>query len=277
MVPSRIKVSLFLIPAIVIGLFETLRHTLLENILPTELGNWVTACIDAGVIALVARKLFLAYAKKEQELSQEKASRAVLEERERLARVLHDQIAQSIFYAGVQVTAAKTMCLDHADKTLAHNLNDVLLSLREIDENVRQAIFNLKHNTMEGANLEDRIRTFLEKTLSGNDIAWDFQVAHSVGQLSPAEQVQLFGILQESITNVVKHARATQVTVTFSADEENSGHWSFMIQDNGIGFNTDAVRDGRYGLDIIASRARDIAATLTIQSRHGDTRLHIRR
>ena len=68
-----------------------------------KLGNWVTALIDAAVIALISRKLFQQYANTEKELGKERETRAVFEERERLARVLHDQIAQSIFYSGVQV------------------------------------------------------------------------------------------------------------------------------------------------------------------------------
>lgn len=277
MIPLRIKISLFLIPAIVIGLFETLRHTLLENILPTELGNWLTACIDAGVIALVARSLFLAYANKERELSRERASRAVMEERERLARVLHDQIAQSIFYSGVQVSAAKVKLQQGRDGSVEQNLNDVLLSLREIDENVRQAIFNLKQDTIGGSNFSKRIRLFLDKTLSGKDISWDLELSEGDITLSAADQVQLFGILQEGITNIVKHSKATQVTVRLMSRSEDNAHWSFTIQDNGIGFNLQTVRDGRYGMEIMANRARDIGADFYVESTPGNTQIRVER
>ncbi|MFB5193099.1 sensor histidine kinase [Alicyclobacillus fastidiosus] len=277
MIPLRIKISLFLIPAIVIGLFETLRHTLLENILPIELGNWLTACIDAGVIALVARSLFLAYANKERELSRERASRAVMEERERLARVLHDQIAQSIFYSGVQVSAAKVKLQQGRDGSVEQNLNDVLLSLREIDENVRQAIFNLKQDTIGGSDFRKRIRLFLDKTLSGKSISWDLEMSEGDITLSAADQVQLFGILQEGITNIVKHSKATQVTVRLMSRSEDNAHWSFTIQDNGIGFNLQNVRDGRYGMEIMANRARDIGADFHVESSPGNTQIRVER
>ncbi|GMA59608.1 histidine kinase [Alicyclobacillus fastidiosus] len=277
MIPLRIKISLFLIPAIVIGLFETLRNTLLENILPTELGNWLTACIDAGVIALVARSLFLAYANKERELSQERASRAVMEERERLARVLHDQIAQSIFYSGVQVSAAKAKFQQGRHGDLERNLNDVLLSLREIDENVRQAIFNLKQDTIEGSNFRQRIRLFLDKTLSEKSISWDFEMSEGDIALSPADQVQLFGILQEAITNIVKHSKATRVAVRLMSKSADHTHWVFSIHDNGVGFNVQTARDGRYGMEIMASRARDIGADFFVESETGNTKIRVTR
>ncbi|WP_067623682.1 sensor histidine kinase [Alicyclobacillus acidiphilus] len=242
-----------------------------------ELGNWITACIDAGVIALVSRTLFLTYAKKEQELSQERASRAILLERERLARVLHDQIAQSIFYSGVQVSSARTKFQQGMVETLEKDLGDVLLSLREIDENIRQAIFNLRQDPLEGSDFGERIRFFLDKSLSERNISWDFQVSDRDITLSPADQVQLFGILQEAIANVIKHSQATHVTVRLTSESADHSHWTFLIQDNGIGFHTNTVHDGRYGMEIMASRARDIKAQFSIQSESGNTKVTVRR
>lgn len=266
MTPNRMKWALFIVPALVIGGFETIRHTLLEQILPMEIGNWVTAFIDAAVIALISRKLFQHYAYTEKELSEERESRAVFEERERLARVLHDQIAQSIFYAGVQVEGAKKLADPLSDKTLQLKLDDVMLSLREMDDNVRQSIFNLRHTISEGSNLEERIRSYLRKYLSEKDIEWDLQFLQSPAALSPSEQVQLFGILQEAITNVMKHAQATKVFVSFDIMDDSHERWAFKIQDNGIGFDLTFPRGKRYGLGMIESRARDIGAGLRITS-----------
>lgn len=277
MVPLRIKMSLFFIPAIVIGLFETIRHTLLENILPMELGNWITAFVDAGAIALVARGLFLAYANTEHQLSQERASRAVLEERERLGRVLHDQIAQSIFYSGVQVSSAKTKIQQMKYREAEQNLTDVLLSLREIDENVRQAIFNLKQDIVEGAHFEERIRSSLEKTLSKKNMSWSFESSGNNVTFSPTEQVQLFGIFQEAITNVVKHSQATHVSVQLHVEDTDHQHWALTIEDDGIGFNRETIRDGSYGMEIMENRARDIKAELRVKSEPGRTSIQVRR
>ncbi|WAH36425.1 sensor histidine kinase [Alicyclobacillus dauci] len=275
MTPKYIKWALFLVPALVIGGFETIRHTLLENVLPMELGNWVTAIIDAAVIAVVSRTLFQQFARTEKELSKEKESRAILEERERLSRALHDQIAQSIFYSGVQVNAAQTKAVQYDDKELQVQLGDVLLSLREIDENVRQAIFNLKHKTIDGGNLEERIRSYLDKTLSTSRITWEVSFPEQPVVLSPSEQVQLFGILQEAVTNIIKHANATQVHVRFETG--TSDKWNFQIYDNGIGFDIQSVGGRRYGLDIISNRARDIDAELMVESSNKGTMVAIRR
>ncbi|MDQ0189679.1 hypothetical protein JI721_09350 [Alicyclobacillus cycloheptanicus] len=275
MTPTRIKWTLFIVPALVIGGFETIRHTLLEQALPMELGNWITALIDAFVIALITRRLFQQYVNTEKELGKERESRAVFEERERLVKVLHDQIAQSIFYSGVQLDGAKKLAEQHGDKTLKVKLDDVHLSLREIDENVRQSIFNLKHNTIEAVNFEDRVRSYLNNTLSARQISWDLQFPDAL-PLTPWEQVQLFGILQESVTNVIKHANASTILVSLDVQETNPAKWTFRVRDNGIGFDLDAVRERRYGLDIIANRARDIGAEILVESDNTGTSVCVR-
>lgn len=276
MTPNRVKWALFIVPALVIGGFETIRHTLLSSFIPMELGNWVTALIDAAVIALISRRLFQQYIKTERELGKERESRAVFEERERLARVLHDQIAQSVFYSGVKLDEAKKLAIQHWDQTLKLKLEDVHLSLREIDENVRQAIFNLRHNTTDAANFEDRVRTYLNNTFSNQHIAWDLQLPETSLHLSPSEQVQLFGILQEAATNVIKHAHASMIWVSLDREENDPTRWTFKVQDNGVGFDPDIVQDRRYGLDIISNRANDIGAAMTIQSHAGGTTICVK-
>ncbi|GEO26529.1 hypothetical protein AAC03nite_23140 [Alicyclobacillus acidoterrestris] len=271
MIPRYIKWALFFVPALVIGGFETVRHTLLTNILPMEMGNWVTAVIDAVVIAIVSRTLFQRFARTEQALSQERESRAVMEERERLARTLHDHIAQSLFYAGVQIQAVKSRTSASADPTLQSELDDISQSLREMDENVRQAIFNLKQKSVVGGAFEDRVRSYLDQTLSPTRIRWTMEASSPLPALLTTEQVQLFGILQEAITNVMKHARASHVRVRLEADERDATRWQFTIEDDGVGFDWQNVSQQapgarRYGMEMMATRARDMGAEFLVQS-----------
>ncbi len=272
-----IKWSLFLVPALVIGGFETIRHTLMEHFLSMQLGNWITAVIDAAVIAAISRKLFQSFAKAEKELSEEKRFRAVLEERERLARVLHDQIAQFIFYCGVQVSAVQEKVSQYEDLQLEAKFNDILLSLREIDQNVRQSIFNLRQQATESADFDDRIRSYLNRVFTEGNTTWDLQFSENNFQLSPTEQVQLFGILQEAITNVIKHAKAQHVVISFDTAKDTQTKWIFRIHDNGVGFDPDSVNSINYGLDIMKNRARDIGAKLSIDSGRKGTTVTIER
>lgn len=262
----RIQWALFLVPALVIGGFETIRHTLLEQVLPMELGNWVTACIDAAVIAVITRRLILQFSKTERELHEERAARTILEERERLARELHDQIAQNIFYSGIQINAVRAKFVQNEHSEVVETLDQVNLSLREIDDNVRQAIFNLKNNPPGHVNLPSRFRSYLRRAFGETSIHWKFDCPDPCPTLDITQQIQLFGILQESITNILKHANATDVTVSLSNVADDPTRWRFAVTDNGQGFDFENRSSRRFGLDIIKSRSYDIGADISIHS-----------
>lgn len=266
MTPQQIKWSLFIIPALVIGGFETLRHTLFANFIPLELGNWITALIAALVIALISRQLFQRFEKTQRDLSREREWCAVLEERERLARDMHDHIAQSIFYTGVQVQSVQTNTEKYKDQDIQHALNDILASLREVDGSIRQAIFNLKHTPLDSTNFFERVRSYLTEKFGEKGIRWTGKLDTEGPSLEPAEQVHLFGILQEAVTNIIKHSRASSVTVTFMETPASQGKWTFQIEDNGIGFDPQSIAGNRFGLDIILSRAKDIGAQACVES-----------
>ncbi|KPV43762.1 sensor histidine kinase [Alicyclobacillus ferrooxydans] len=273
---NRIKWTLFIVPAIVIGLFETIRHTLLEHILPMELGNWITAVIDAMVIALVSKTLLHQFSKAEKELSQERQAHAILRERERLARILHDQIAQSIFYSGVQIKTARKMANKCGSPELNSVLEDVVMSLREIDENLRQSIFNLKSESNFALNLKDRVEAYLAKMLSRTELTWKVDFPQEFSWVTHSQQVQLFGVLQEAVTNIVKHAHASHVYVRLHTSTSRPLGWSFKVEDDGVGFDGESQRNG-HGLDIMAGRARDIGAELRIESGPSGTTICVHR
>lgn len=261
-------------PALVIAGFEELRHTVLIHWLPMSVGNWLTPVIDAAVIALVSRRWFQEAARTQLELHRERASRAILEERERLARVLHDQIAQTMFFAGVQLQSALKLTEQTGNRALHDKLADVLQSLREMDDNIRQAIFNLRAGETDGIHLEDRIRSYLRAHLPDGSLRWQVSFPPSPPAMTPAEQVQLFGIFQEAVTNVQKHAGAKHLWVSLQPAGRNG--WEFTIEDDGAGIPETPVADRHYGLDIMHSRARDIGASVSVSSRPaGGTRIRV--
>lgn len=270
MTPKQIKWILFIVPALVIGGFETIRHTVLSNVIPLELGNWITALIDAAIIAILSRQMFHLVEKNQTELSFEREQRAILEERERLAREMHDQIAQSIFYAGIQVQSIQQRAEKFRDAELQNSLNDVLVSLREMDDNIRQAIFNLKQPLLDNATFLERVRSYLAATLGDNGIQWRIDADSGSLSLDSTEQLQLFGILQEAVTNIIKHSRASSVIVSLKKESSTQHRWIFAIEDDGIGFDLASTAAKRYGLEIIANRARDINATAKIESNPAD-------
>jgi signal transduction histidine kinase len=263
---QRIKVALLLIPTFIVLGFEYLRHTYCIPYVSLETGNWMIAGLTALSISLISQRLFYRFEQAERSLSAEREIRAVLEERERLARELHDRIAQSIFYMGVKIESLRKTNVQKPIES--SEWDEVLLALREMDENVRQAIFNLRQNDAASMDFGERIERYLENAFCDTQVHWTVNLECDPSFLATTEQIQLFGILQEAVTNIRKHASASRVSVTLSKTSPGNGQetWTFQICDNGIGFNPQERRRNQYGLDIIMNRARDIGATALIES-----------
>ncbi|QQE79834.1 sensor histidine kinase [Alicyclobacillus sp. SO9] len=263
---GRTRWLLFIVPAFIIGTFETIRHTILENILPMELGNWITALIDAIVIAAISKSIIQRLHQAEREVHEQQRVQAIAEERKRLASVLHDEIAQSLFYSGVHLSAAKERAEHYGDAELKDSLDEVILSLRDIDNNVRQSIFNLKNDPVGTASVYDRFRSYLDKRLTNTSVEWELDAPETLPGLSESSQVQLFSILQEAITNVVKHANASHIKVALQSTPDAPGDWTFLIEDDGIGIGNPKTETRHFGLEIMAQRAHDLGAAFSLDS-----------
>jgi signal transduction histidine kinase len=271
---QRIKISLLFIPAFIVLGFEYLRHTYCIPYVSLQTGNWLIGILTAISISLISQRLFRQFEQAERSLSTEREARAVMEERERLARELHDQIAQSIFFMGVQVESFRKT--SHHRPLESTEWDDMVLALREMDENVRQAIFNLRQEPSKTVDFRVRIEKYLENALYDTQIRWKLDWSNEFLLLPPAEQIQLFGILQEAIMNIRKHASATEITIEFSSPSPSGGpQWSFAISDNGVGFDPSEHRAHQYGLDIVMNRAKDLGAKALIHSSAEGTQIEI--
>jgi signal transduction histidine kinase len=273
----RYQLTLFILPAFVVVVFETIRHNFCIPYVSLQTGNWILALITALVISMTSSGLFSHFEQTERALREEREKRVLLEERERLARELHDRIAQSIFYAGAQVRAVlqvESNETPHGHEPLSEQLNQLHLTLREMDDNVRQVIFNLRQAPGESAEFVDRVKLFLENALTKWGITWDANISQEISMLNSQQQVQLFGILQEGITNVVKHAKASHVDVSFARHKQGfQKSWRFTIRDDGKGFVEMDFERHQYGLDILRCRAKEAGGTLQIASTKEGTTL----
>ncbi len=269
----QIRISLLLFPTLIVLGFEYLRHTFCIPYVSLQTGNWMIAGLTAISIAIISQGLFARFKQVERSLSLEREKRAIMEERERLARELHDRIAQSIFYMGVKIESIRQASAKNANDASAWD--ELLLPLREMDENVRQAIFNLRQETDLTLNFKERIQSYLEKAFFQGETRWTVDICETVA-LEAKEQIQLFGILQEAITNIRKHAFASSVSVNLAAMPLGTpAQWVFEIQDDGVGFNTRQRRGNQYGFDIIKNRALDVDATAYIESNEQGTSIRV--
>ncbi|WP_240968023.1 histidine kinase [Paenibacillus aquistagni] len=102
---KQIKWLILIIPTLTIGLWEYVRHEFLLPFISMELGNWLSPVFVLLVTLLFLTQLFKLIEHNQEELTRAKALQVVLEEREKIARELHDGIVQSLFFLNAQVHA----------------------------------------------------------------------------------------------------------------------------------------------------------------------------
>ncbi|MGD8191753.1 sensor histidine kinase [Brevibacillus ginsengisoli] len=246
-----LQVLSVLVPTLLIGGFEYIRHDFLLPYMTMRTGNFYITILTFIISSLFAVWMFRTLRSINDKLAHEQAKRAVYEERERLARELHDGIAQSLFYLRVKLKQGK--------------IDDALSATSSIDYDVRQAIFNLRALPDESGTLEQRLTKWLSQWSihTGIEVSQEYDLHEGI--FTPAAQVQLFGLIQEAFTNIRKHAHAKQATLSLKAT--SPGEWELMITDDGCGFDADKPAGPHYGLSMMRERADQLHAALTIGKR----------
>jgi two-component system nitrate/nitrite sensor histidine kinase NarQ len=262
----RIKWLILWIPTLTIGLWEYLRHTLLLPYLSMELGNWLAPFMVLIVTLTLVRGLFRKLEESQEALRREQAVAAALEEREKLARELHDGISQSLFLLAVK--------LDQLDRTACdgpvHELSEQLRhTVRVMHEDVRQAIDRLRRQPSPAeAGWVLPLRELLGETANMLEAKAEFRWTIPDGSLTGKEKVELYACLREALVNVRKHARASNVVVI--GEPLDGGGFRCAVEDDGVGLPDDAwTRPGTFGLRMVEDRAKRVGWSFAVY-RRGD-------
>ncbi len=189
------------------------------------------------------------------------------EERNRLARELHDSIKQQIFAIQTSVAAAQARLANSGDGIEAA-LADARQSAREATVEMETMLDQLQAAPLENQGLVAAIR----KQCEALGFRTGAKVQVEIGDLPPSESLApgshqaLYRILQESLSNIAKHARAKLVQVNVGNDD--NGNLSMIIQDDGQGF--DIVNGNRgMGLRNLQTRAEEVGGLVIVQSQPG--------
>jgi signal transduction histidine kinase len=194
---------------------------------------------------------------------------AVWEERQRLARDLHDSVTQSLYSLSLFSRAAREAADDgdavRLNRSLAELERNTLHTLREM----RLLLYELRPADLEQEGLIRAIELRLNAVERRANLQLDVQLDELAG-LSPSQEVELYHIVVEALNNVVKHAAATRVTLQLTRAD---GHLHLRIVDDGQGFDPRPTKGGM-GLRNIRERVARLDGQLTISSEPGSgTRL----
>ncbi len=199
----------------------------------------------------------------ESQLAEMAAAKALLEERQRLARELHDSVSQALFSVELNLSTAE-MLLEQ-DPEQAHKLLDrARHTAHEALGDLRALIADLRPPALAGKSILAALRAF-SHSLEASGIT--VQVEGAVERpLSPVEEADLYRIAYESINNAAKHAQASLVSVSLWIDVPS---FRLVVSDDGRGFDVASRKDGTWGLVGMRERAERLGASLTIESAPG--------
>ncbi|MFZ5857943.1 MAG: GAF domain-containing sensor histidine kinase [Chloroflexota bacterium] len=205
-------------------------------------------------------------------------SLSVIEERTRIAREMHDGLAQVLGYLNLQVQTLSTLLRQGKLENLENELVHMRQAVRTAHADVRENILSLRTTLANEKGLVQAVREYLIEFGIQTGIGTGFDCAvEGELNLSSIGEVQLVCILQEALTNVRKHSMATHVKVAISREHRNGTEEICMqVNDNGIGFTT-AGSKRSFGLQTMRERAESANGRLTIQSnRKQGTRIECR-
>jgi signal transduction histidine kinase len=196
---------------------------------------------------------------------------AIVEERDRIARELHDGIAQFLGYVSTKSQAARIFL----EKGLRDKVDEYLRSIedeaRKQSIDVRASILGLKMFSSPRRGLANDVRDCIDQSNRFMDLEVVPQIDQSLEELSLAAEteLQLLRILQEAVSNVRKHSQARKAWVRLALDE---GSWLEMsVHDDGIGFEPQEIgqkEQPQFGIATMRERSEAIGASFEITSGH---------
>jgi signal transduction histidine kinase len=265
---------------------DSLPDTRSELVVPLRVGTQVIGTLDVQMDrlhgfreddVLVYQSLGdqIAVAIENAHLYDQSRELAVLEERTRLARELHDSVTQSLFSVHCQAGAVATYLERDLDRA-RQELGELRHTAHEALQGMRALIFDLRPVSIRDAGLAAALRDQVEmvRRTGGPEVLFEQRGACA---LPPADEEHLYRIAQEALRNAVKHARAERITVSLLVD---AACLELCVSDDGRGFDPQALAAGdhrSFGLIGLRERVSLLDGSLDIESGTGQgTQVRVR-
>lgn len=185
------------------------------------------------------------------------------DERNRLARALHDELGALLTAAKLDVARIKTRAASSSPETLERlaHLNEMLNSVIALTRRITE---DLRPSTLSNLGLVPALEILARDFASGADIRIDCSL--QAVSLGPESELTIFRLVQEALTNVAKYARARSVRISLSA---SNGEATLSVIDDGVGFEIRGSKVGSYGLLGMRYRVEGDGGRLVVQSTPG--------
>jgi signal transduction histidine kinase len=194
---------------------------------------------------------------------------AVMQERERLSRELHDGAAQLVAHLLLRLDTIKELVETNRPQAATAELERLRGVADEIYEDIGESIAGLRTNVAEHG-LVQALQDYADQFEERHQIPVSLRTDDLADQFPPMAALQVFRLIQEALTNVRKHAAAHEATVTLRSD--GSGHLEVVIIDDGRGFIPGPQENGNVrplGLTSMRERVEALGGTFQVQSQSG--------
>jgi nitrate/nitrite-specific signal transduction histidine kinase len=260
-----------------------LPKTLSELVIPLRMGNQVIGTMDIqhhklGAFSAEDLKVLqglgdqIAIAIHNALLYEKTQSLAILEERNRMARELHDSITQMLYSQVLYANAGSRYFHEGFPEKALEFVDQLKASALQALKEMRLMIYELRPSILADEGLLGALQHRLETVERRSGVETRLDGDPSL-ELPKSMEKELYLIAQEALNNVLRHSQAQHVTLTLV---RNDGNILFMIKDDGVGFDLQSVRSG-LGLDNISQHARQVGGEMTLQTQPGQgTQLTIR-
>lgn len=247
-----------------------LRHTL-----------WVLAITVGALLIVLAWVVVLGRRVREQmaTIRQRLQHGAVLEERNRIARELHDTLEQELSGITMQLDLAAD-CFQQAPGVAKRALESARQMSRRSMIDARRSVWDLRCQLLESGNLSFAIEQIVAPLVSHANVTVELKVQGTQVRLEGPLEMNLLRIAQEAVANAIQHGCVTRIQVRLEYEAESVG---LVISDNGQGFDVrNTLTAGHFGLLDMHERAQAMGSQLTIESEPGrgttvSVKVHVRR
>ncbi len=188
-----------------------------------------------------------------------------VEERNRLAREIHDTLAQGLTATALQLESADAL-LDAGSEGAHEPLRRALSLTRSNLEEARRSVLDLRAAPLEGRPLSEALKALVYRWEAETGVAARYKAVNGSRPLPPGAEAALYRICQEALTNVARHAEAGRATVTLVA---TPGTVRLIVEDDGSGFDESGLPEDRHGIVGMAERAEVLGGTLDVRSDPG--------
>jgi signal transduction histidine kinase len=194
---------------------------------------------------------------------------AIIEERRRIAREIHDGVAQSLGYLNMKTKLVSDSLSSQKTVQAITELNEIQKVVQDTYDDIRESIDQLS-TEIRNLDIVPAIANYIREFGDNNGIKVQFDYPKPFPNLSPVAELQLLRITQEALTNVRRHAQATEVEVRLENSREVV---EMIVKDNGHGFSLSDLEEsppGYHGLNIIKERAETLGGELNISTAPGE-------